>query len=342
MTDYKSAEELLELLRGRGLGVPDPEVAAHYLDTVGHHRLSGFYPFFYAQPKVFDAEIPAVIDNIIHLYSFDRRLRLLLMGPLEKIEVGLRALIIREVGDYLRTQADGAIKINLFDESLYNLEAKGARRTFDQVRDACKKGAYTKWYVLFVHSKEGKGLDDKTRQAVFEEHYRSLPAWATLQAVSFGPLVQIFSLLKPEIAFKISDRFGMSRKVLTPLLFGLKELRNSCAHHEPIWNWNAKMRSNRFRFPKAFAEAAHIDQTNEHRLYAYCAVIHILLSFLSLGQSTWHRRLKKLVNEYATMYSPSMGFPEHWQTMPFWCVSDVRKTSTYHLLRSRVQTQSKE
>jgi len=82
--------------------------------------------------------------------------------------------------------------------------------------------------------------------------------------------------------------------------------------------------------------AAQITDDNRHRIYAYCAMIHILLSFLSHGHSTWYRRLKKLVNEFNTTYGVAMGFPANWQTLPFWCVSEVALTANYEGLRDRV------
>jgi hypothetical protein len=45
--------------------------------------------------------------------------------------------------------------------------------------------------------------------------------------------------------------------------------------------------------------------------------------------------LKKLINEFNTTYSTTMGFPDNWQTLPFWCVADVRQTKTAIELRTR-------
>lgn len=48
---YTSPEELVTLLRGRGLGIADARKAAHYLAHIGYYRLSAYmYPLL-AQPK---------------------------------------------------------------------------------------------------------------------------------------------------------------------------------------------------------------------------------------------------------------------------------------------------
>ncbi|WP_404380854.1 hypothetical protein [Caenispirillum salinarum] len=43
---HLSTPQHLDVLRGRGLRIPAPEMAAHYLNTVGYYRLSAhFKPF---------------------------------------------------------------------------------------------------------------------------------------------------------------------------------------------------------------------------------------------------------------------------------------------------------
>ncbi len=334
---YKSVDELLDILLARGLELRDRATAKHYLSTVGHHRLSAFYRYFYYDgAKAFDSHIPATIDDVVHLYAFDRRLRLLLIGPLEKIEVALRAMIIKAIGDFLQRLDGPECIIDLFDNRLYDLRSKKNQRNFRLASEGCRDGVWAGWVGPFSHSRAGKHLSKAERKLAFDAHYATLPAWAILQAASFGPLTHIYSTLRDEIANVISEPFKLSRVVLTTTLFGLKELRNSCAHHEPIWNWDARHRSVQLLFPKAYVEAARVTKKNEAKLYPYCALVHILLGYLSHGGSTWHRRLKKLVNEYNTMYSAGIGFPDDWQAMPFWCVSDVANSAVYVRLRQRL------
>lgn len=333
---YKSVDELLALLAERGLQIPDIAYARHYLTTVGHHRLGAFYQLFYsAADKQFDTDIPTTMENVVHLYSFDRRLRLLINGPLEKIEVALRALIIQEIGDYIQARQGPNTAIDLNDQTLFNLKTNQSRRNLELAREGFEKGVWAGWIAPFSRS-HGKGFTKAQRDAAFRQHYAALPAWKILQAASFGPLTHYYSALRNEIAFPIARRFGLAHPVFTTTLFAFKELRNACAHHEPIWNWDAKKRSVKLLFPKAYTAAVGVEASNENRLYPYCALIHLFLSYLSQGQSTWYRRLKKLVNEYNTVYSSSMGFPDDWQQRTFWCVSDVSRSIQHDRLRTRV------
>lgn len=336
-TDYKSADNLLTILRERKLAVGDEALARHYLATVGYHRFSTFYPAFYERDKVFDQIIPSSIDNVFHLYAFDRRLRLLLVGPLEKLEVALRALLIQELGDYLLVLGEDPATINLFDERFYSLTKDKDRINYNLARRACFDGASAHWAARLSTAKR---LDDtvtrKEWSDAFKTYYKDVPAWVILQTASFGPLAHIYSTLKREIAVKIAQKFALPVPVLITAFFALKELRNACAHHEPVWNWDSREHTVELAFPKRYIGPAKITSENRNRLYAYCALIHILLGFLSHGNSTWFRRLKKLINEFSTLYGPSMGFPKDWQTMPFWCVSDVTRLEGYESLLRRV------
>jgi abortive infection bacteriophage resistance protein len=342
--EYKSANDLLAVLEGRGLVIRDRALASHMLETIGYHRLSSFFPPFFdgSGAKAFDAGIPAKADDVQHLYAFDRRLRLLVMGPLEKIEIALRSLLIVEIGGYLQETRGDPVTINLFDPALYDLSTAQNRKNFRTAQEQCRGDARSRWNASAPKfGRRGQSLTaDELRQR-FEAYYRALPAWAIIQTASFGAPTYLYSCLRKEIADKIANRFRLPRAVLITLFFALKELRNACAHHDPIWNWDANRRSTQIGFPKRYRGPAGIDNRNERSLYPYLALIHILLGFLSNGRSTWHRRLKKLVNEFGAIYGANMGFPNNWQSMPFWCVSDVSGCAQYEALRARIDLLTK-
>lgn len=319
---YLTTEELRELLRSRGLNVTESDNTLLYLETIGHCRLSDYYPAFTDDGRLFDTSAIVTIEDVFRLYSFDRRLRLLLLGPFEKIEVTLRSLIIKEIGDFVGAASESrAVRINLFDRSLYDLSTDLGRTAYEAAREGCWRGAFTKWLQSVGKVKYSR---DERREA-FDGVYRSMPAWQVLQYASFGPLANLFDALDSRITTPIAKRFQIPRHILVRLFYAMKDLRNACAHHEPIWNWDGAKRSFIMKFPRRYRADAKITDENVRKIYAYCAAIHIFLGFLSNGQTTWYRRLKKLINEFNTIYSTAIGFPRDWQTMPFWCCADVRE-----------------
>jgi len=89
-----SVQEQIELLKTRGLRIPDEQRAARYLQNISYYRLSGYmYPFL-ADTKLHRYRNGTTFEDIPDLYRFDRELRLLIFAAIEKIEIAFRAQII--------------------------------------------------------------------------------------------------------------------------------------------------------------------------------------------------------------------------------------------------------
>ena len=90
-----SISEQIEKLKTRGLLFPDEKKSADYLSNISYYRLRA-YTFPFQDNKNPDHPFIQKIsfEDIINLYVFDRRLRLLIFNAIEKIEVALRTQII--------------------------------------------------------------------------------------------------------------------------------------------------------------------------------------------------------------------------------------------------------
>jgi len=87
-------DQQLELLIKQELIVKNPKRVLHYLRFIGYHRLSGYFRTFQIQntsEHIFKKG--TTFDFIISLYIFDRKLRLLVMDAVERIEVAVRSTI---------------------------------------------------------------------------------------------------------------------------------------------------------------------------------------------------------------------------------------------------------
>lgn len=88
-----TAEQHYDLLLDRGLIIPDKDRFIQYLKTIGYYRLTGYmYPFQLADGShKFKNEI--TFDFILGHYLFDKKLRIILLDVIERIEVALRTRI---------------------------------------------------------------------------------------------------------------------------------------------------------------------------------------------------------------------------------------------------------
>ncbi|WP_446011928.1 Abi family protein [Candidatus Electrothrix sp.] len=93
-----SPHEQVDLLRKRGLVLPNPERTLHYLKFIGYYRLSGYFPPFLDSSGQFQKNTS--FDQILNCYIFDRKLRLLVMDAVERIEIALRATISNTLSEH--------------------------------------------------------------------------------------------------------------------------------------------------------------------------------------------------------------------------------------------------
>lgn len=100
---FKDYQELAQLLIDRGMDVPDEARAVRKLSQVGYYRLSGFWYACRTQAagsnKPLESFLPGTcFDRIFELYLFDKRLRLLFLDAIERIEVSLKTRLAHELG----------------------------------------------------------------------------------------------------------------------------------------------------------------------------------------------------------------------------------------------------
>ncbi|MFA1626344.1 Abi family protein [Rhizobium mongolense] len=116
---WKSYKDQLDILISRGLQVDDEDKALEYLEKIGYYRLSGYwYPFReqtgpfirltdkFRKPKKLKVETlrldrflnHASFQNAVDLYVFDKKLRLIALDALERIEVALRVDVSHTLG----------------------------------------------------------------------------------------------------------------------------------------------------------------------------------------------------------------------------------------------------
>jgi len=85
-----SIQDQLSLLKDRNLIIPDHRRAERYLTFIGYYRLSVYFLPFQKDKDKFDSN--AKFDDILNLYIFDRKLKLLVLDAIERIEIAVKAV----------------------------------------------------------------------------------------------------------------------------------------------------------------------------------------------------------------------------------------------------------
>lgn len=107
---WRSLDEQLQILSDRGMQIDDWETARNYLEKLGYYRLSGYwYPLRSINSKASKEKGYAVRDDnfiddshfkdVIDLYIFDKKLRLMALDALERIEMAIRVDVAHTLGE---------------------------------------------------------------------------------------------------------------------------------------------------------------------------------------------------------------------------------------------------
>ncbi|GHV69351.1 hypothetical protein FACS1894199_17900 [Bacteroidia bacterium] len=91
-------QNLIPLIRNRGLHIADEQKAIDYLTHIGYFRFSAYlYPLLKTPPREHCYKKGATFEMALNMYRFDRKLRILLFNEIEKIEVAIRSAMSKEL-----------------------------------------------------------------------------------------------------------------------------------------------------------------------------------------------------------------------------------------------------
>jgi abortive infection bacteriophage resistance protein len=313
----------LEKLKGYGLAVSDPVKAGHYLLNIGYYRLSGYW-FPLRQSE--DIILPngksekRILDNfregsdfsqVVDLYVFDKRLRLLMTDVLERIEISLRTNVSLQLGEKDRW---AHLNPTSFDKKFTQKQGSKSNNVFDKPSEHED--------FLEITSKKYK----KSKEEFVKHHFRKyrdpMPIWSACEVWDFGNLSVLLSGLK----YKDKEVIGSYYDVKRPELFitwvrTLAFVRNVCAHHSRLWN---KPLAAQPRPPRVgdvpLLDHLALPTEGLDRLYAAAAIARLFQLRIN-PSSSWGARFVQHMATFPKAPAISLeqaGFPEGWTELPLW------------------------
>lgn len=281
-----------DLLLSRGLEADRDELIRR-LEAVSYYRLSGYlYPF--RIPGSDNFQPGTNLKTVWDRYCFDRRLRVLVLDAIERIEVSLRTKVV-----YHFVYAHGPFG-HLQEDNLPML----------------KVGEYLEWRTGL--QEESNRSKEAFKKHFFEKYtdHKNLPLWMAAELMTMGSLVTFFKGVSPEIKRKVAGEYGFPDELIRSWLRSLNAARNTCAHHARFWNrifGYPPLLPNPNKFP---------DWHGEHKLRQdkFGVLLMICRHLLQLISQTshWHERIESLFAEYPEIPVREMGLPENWKEHPVW------------------------
>ncbi|VXC81765.1 Abortive phage resistance protein [Pseudomonas sp. 8Z] len=322
---WKSFAEQLALLKSRGMQVTDEAAALRYLERIGYYRLTAYwYPL-----RVFQLEQDPLSKTIrtvrsdqfvadtqfvdaVELYLFDKKLRLLVMDALERIEITLRVDIA-----YLLGQRN----------TFAHLDAKELHPSFaGKVDKRTGKTTFAIWQEKY------NGLLARSKED-FVKHYRAkhgpnLPLWVAVEVWDFGAVSQLLAMMKVADQQRIASKYGVNDwKVFQSWVRSLSYLRNLAAHHSRLWNRNVTDQPSlpgqgEVAWCDAFIGKADLIA----KPFLLLAIARHMVRVVCPG-TEWHVRLMQHLQNFPTLHSQhklsitDMGTPADWES---WWAGEIQ------------------
>lgn len=290
---YSSPEQIVQVLKLRGMLIKDEHRVENYLMNIGYHRLSAYiYPFYKSPKSELVLKAGTTFEQVLTLYRFDKKLRLLLFNEIEKIEVAIRS-VLANVGCQELEEKFWITKPEYFAN----------QEKFNQTLTIIEKE--------LASSKEDYIVD--FRQNFIEDYP---PAWMITEVLSFGNLNYIYSnIASNQLMKRIAGYFGLRPQVFVSWLTVLANLRNMCCHHARVWNRDFVLNPAE---PKK-TKNAWIDtsKTDKKRIYYRLCIIRYFLSSVS-PNNNFNEKLSELLLDFPTVDIAAMGFCKEWENEDLW------------------------
>lgn len=288
-------EQHIAQLKERGLTFNDEDYAKHYLSQVSYYRLAGYWWPMQSDKETHIFKPNSTFEDVIHLYNFDRELRIILFDAIEKIEISLRTKLIY----HLSHEFDPWWFQNtaIFQDTGALIETLASiKEELDRSKD------------IFIKEHKKKYKDDS----------RLPPAWKTLELTSFGSLSKLYGNLKNTVHAKdtIAKELGaVNHTYLPSWLQSIAQIRNYCAHHSRLWNRNLP------GTPKILPRPPHKwvkdVPTDTQKLYLHLCIMRYLLNLIA-PENSFSTKLRDLFEKYPSVDPNALGMKPHWQDEPLW------------------------
>ncbi|MDF3416716.1 Abi family protein [Sulfitobacter sp. M57] len=343
------------------MSITDEARAKACLSRIGYYRLSAYWYPNRKSEKYIDAtsgrEKTRVLDDFrdgthfsdaLDFYVFDKKLRLLVLDALERVEVGIRTDIAVLLGTHDPWVHRDPSKLHgNFSRpnvppsrlaQIQNLSRQRPQPTRRAIAQAVGVSVKTVNFVIGNPRKASQSkldewlsrLDDKFKKSKedFAKHFKEKypndtpPIWVAVELWDFGTLSHFFSGMKIGDQNTIAAHYGLpSGDILEGWLRNLNDVRNFCAHHSRLWNRSMPFIP-MWTSTGDIVELDHLVGKSDSlsRFYASVVILRHLLKVIN-PTTEWSNRLIEHVqtlpaNPYVTLQSA--GFPEDWIDQDIW------------------------
>ncbi len=301
---FKTLEEQVDILRGKGLIVEDVEETKEILLRENYFFINGYRPVLMNSVSDKTFVIGATFRELYSIFLFDRAFRTILFKNLLIIENSLKSVISYQLSRKYGYKEKDYLNVKNFTNE--HGKQKKVKDLIDkmkrQIRVNCANHNATMHYV---------------------NNYGYIPLWILVKVLSFGIVCELYTILKPEDKIAIADIFNTSTYYLDDFLPLLANYRNLCAHEDIVY----EHRTERYIDNNKYHELLKIPKMDDEYIYGKNDVfaLIIILKFM-LKQDQFHDMMKEIEYEIEKLDGridsipidrilDRMGFPKNYMDL---------------------------
>lgn len=179
---YKSPEQIVNLLKTRGLNIDDESLAIETIKNIGYYRFSAYlYPFL-ALPKENQLfKSGSDFEYALNIYNFDHELRILIFEEIAKIEVAIKSamanIMAKESGNiFWTTDAEMFANIECYKKTISIIDNEMRHTKEEFIEHFKRKYSYLCPFIIFMSSiNELQKLRESEDHIEFKEAKRNYP-----------------------------------------------------------------------------------------------------------------------------------------------------------------------
>jgi abortive infection bacteriophage resistance protein len=280
------------ILQERGLIIDDIPSAKHTLEHIGYFRFTGYCKYFQSSDDIF--RTGTTFGTVLDTYVFDRKLRLLTLDAIEKIEVSFKS----NISNYMSLIG---WPFWYADTSLFDLTELWKEDIYNTLLE----------HITKVKSKSSSVFVNAYNSKYSEEVY--LPSWMLFEEFTLWEVSNIYRILLKNHRQTIANVYWTYNIDLSKWLQLLVNMRNISAHHARLWNrkyiWKPRVDDVIFRDRFQLYDNQFGISEVLPNYYNATLIIHYLLNIINKNFS-WIDDLEWLFYEFPEVPKISMWFYE--------------------------------
>ena len=298
---FRTLEEQIEILRGKGLIIEDELEAKEVLLRENYFFINGYRYLLMNSMSDKTFVVGATFRELYSLFLFDRYFRNIIFKNLLIIENSLKSILSYQLSKKYGYREKEYLNIKNFTSE--HSKQKKVKDLVDkmkrQIRVNCASHNATMHYI---------------------NNYGYIPLWILVKVLSFGIVCELYTILKQDDKVAIAEVFNTSTYYMDEFLPILANYRNLCAHEDIVY----EHRTERSIPNNKFHELLRIDMMDGEYIYGKNDVFSLIIILKHLlREEQFHDMMREIEYEIEKLdgkiYSipiekvlDKMGFPTNY------------------------------